>query len=46
MWRDAFPWPLNILQVNIHRPEGSLPKPIFLPMRFPVERDAVPPYVS
>ena len=44
MHRYAFPLSLNIYQVHVTKPEESLIETVFLPVRFPEERDAFPPY--
>ena len=41
---EAFPFPLSCFQLHIPRLEINLPDTIFLPVRFTVESDAVPPY--
>ena len=37
---------MNLCQVHLPNPYGSLPEPVFLPLRFLVEIDAVPPYCN
>ena len=43
MQRVEFPWNMNTCRDHLPSPVASLPEPIFLPDRFPVSNDAVPP---
>ena len=44
VWIEEVPWSLNIFQVQLPWSNGSLPVPVFLPVRFTVNRDAFTPY--